>query len=106
MKRLGLQHNYHDAQLQRVRFEERRIVFETSLDGHWNKDCPQKAQLIFETVHNLEEIKTLFGAVGRQSLVDVADEIIGVAKLSKTCYIIDLHRTGAVEIDCRHVYEV
>ena len=105
MKQLGLQHNYHDAQLQRVRFEDRRIVFEVSLNAHWNAGGADAAQLVFETVHNLEEIKTLFGAVGSQSSVDVADEIIGVAKLSKTRYIIDLHRTGAVEIDCRHVYE-
>ena len=106
MKRLSLRHNYHDALLRRVRFEGRRIVFEASLDGHWNNNCPEDAELMFETVHNLDEIKRRFGTNDDDSIVDVIDEIICVVKLQKTRYLVDLNNRGEIEIDCRGISEI
>ena len=106
MKRLRLKHQYHDARLRRIRFEDRRVVFEVSLDGHWNKGCPEDAWLAFEIVHNLDEIRVAFNASTDQPCVEVEDEIIGVARLTKTRYLVDLQSVGSVEIDCRAVSEI
>jgi len=105
MKHLGLKNEYHDARLERVRFEDRRVVFEASLDGHWNNRCEEHACLGFELVHNLDEIRTAFNAPAGESCVDVDDEIIGVAKLTKTRYCVDLQTAGSIEIDCRGISE-
>jgi hypothetical protein len=106
MKRLGLKHVYHDAVLRRVCFEGRRVVFEASLDGHWNHHCPQDAQLAFETVQNLDIITRQFNAPDGDSSVEVTDEIIAVTKLDKTRYLVDLQGHGGIEIDCRGHSEI
>ncbi len=81
-------------------------MFEASLDGHWNNQCEEDACLAFEAVHNLDEIRTTFNAVADEQCIDVDDEIVGVAKLTKTRYLVDLHKTGPVEIDCRGISEI
>lgn len=106
MKRPRLKHEYHDALLRRLRFEDRRVVFEASLDPVWNNKCPENVELAFETVHNLDDVRRQFNVGNGQSIVTVSDEIIGVVKLEKTRYLVDLHNHGGIEIDCRGISEI
>jgi hypothetical protein len=107
MKRIGkLRHNYHDATLRSVRLEERRITLDVDLCPVCNNKVPESASLTFEMVQNMDEIRARFECRESSWLQDVNDEIVGVAKLSATRYLVDLNDRGGLEIDCRGISEI
>ena len=106
MKRFRLQHQYHDGSLKSVRFSDRDVTLVVDLDGHWNHQCAERAFLTFHHVRNLDVVRAVLKADPEEVVVSLNDEIIGIAKLDKTTYLIDLHRAGALKVDCRGVSEM
>ena len=106
MKKLRLKHEYHDATLRAVRFEDRRLVLEADLDGHWNNKVRERALLVFEVVHNVDEIRQRLHCPDLTAELKLNDEIIGIVKVAKTRYLVDLSKIGPLEIDCRGIHEV
>lgn len=106
MMRVKLQHEYHDAQLASVSFNDDDVTLVAELDGHWNHQCPERAFLTFHGVKNLTEVRIKLAAPIEQGDAKLNDEIIGIRKLDKTRYLVDLHHAGALEIDCRGLSEI
>ena len=106
MKRIRLQHEYHDGSLKSVRFCDADVTLVVDLDGHWNHQFAERAYLTFHHVKNLDAVRAVFKAHPEEVAVSFNDEIIGIAKLDKTQYVVDLHRTGALELDCRGISEI
>lgn len=104
--RVKLQHEYHDAQLASVSFNDDDVTLVAELDGHWNHQCPERAFLTFHGVKNLTEVRIKLAAPIEQGDAKLNDEIIGIRKLDKTRYLVDLHHAGALEIDCRGLSEI
>lgn len=105
MKRIRLQHEYHDGSLRSVRFNDADVTLVVDLDGHWNHQCAERAFLTFHNVKNLDVVRAVLQAHSEDVVVSFNDEIIGIAKLDKTMYRVDLHRTGTLELDCRGISE-
>lgn len=106
MKRIRLKHEYHDARLRAVRFGDRTLSLEADLNGHWNNRVPERAVLTFEVVHNIDEIRQRLQCPEAAAEVKLQDEIIGIVKVAKTRYLVDLSRFGPLEIDCRGLHEI
>ena len=106
MNRVRLQHEYHDAALKSIRISGDDLTFVADLNGHWNKQCSERAYLTFHNVKNVDALRTRLSIPSDESRIELADEIIGVMKLDKTKYRIDLHHAGAIEIDCRGISEI
>lgn len=106
MKRIRLQNEYHDGSLKSVRFRDADVTLVVDLDGHWNHQCAERAFLTFHHVRNLDAVRAVLQAYPEEVAVSLSDEIIGIVKLDKTTYLVDLHRTGALELDCRGISEI
>ncbi len=89
-----------------MRFCDGNLTLVVDLDGHWNHQCAERAFLTFHHVRNLDTVRAVFQALPEDVSVSFNDEIIGIAKLDKTRYLVDLRRAGALELDCRGVSEI
>jgi hypothetical protein len=106
MKHHKLQHNYHDASLAEVRFNDDELTVVADLDEHWNNQCAERAYLIFHQVKNMDEVRTQLAEKPSGVYAGIPDEIIGIEKRDKTHYLIDFHRAGGVTIECRGFSEI
>lgn len=106
MKQIRLQHEYHDGSLKSVRFSDGDVTLVVDLYGHWNHQCAERAFLTFHHVSNLDAVRAALQAPPEGTTVNFNDEIIGIMKLDKTKYRVDLQRAGALELDCRGVSEI
>jgi hypothetical protein len=106
MKRVKLQHEYHDARLTSVSFDGDDVTLIAELDGHWNHQCAERAYLTFRSVKNTTDVRHKL--VLSADLMDarLSDEIIGIRKIHKTKYLINLHLGGPLEIECRGLSEI
>jgi hypothetical protein len=105
VKRLRLSHNYHDSVLRSVQIEDRRLTFVIDLDPHWNNKVPERRHLFFEGVRNIEEVLHGFGQTAEAKHLDLADEIIGIARNDDGRILVDLMKAGAIYIDCKSIGE-
>ena len=106
MKRIRLQHQYHDGSLRSVRFKDSDVTLVVDLDGHWNHQCPERAFLTFHHVRNLDAVRAVLQVSPEEVEVNMNDEIIGIAKSDKTTYLVDLNHAGALKLDCRGITEI
>lgn len=106
MKRIRLQHQYHDASLKSVKFNDPDVTLVADLDGHWNNKRAERAYLTFHSVKNIAEVRATLSARPDEDVMEVNDEMIGVVKLDKTRYLVDLHRVGSLVLDCRGISEI
>lgn len=86
-----------------MRFRDADVTLVVDLDGHWNHQCAERAFLTFHNDKNLDAVKAALKVTLGEATVSFNDEIIGIVKLDKTTYLVDLHRTGALELDCRGI---
>ena len=106
MKRIRLQHEYHNGSLKSVRFSDGDVTLVVDLDGHWNHQCAERAFLTFHHVRNIDAVRAVFQAHPEEITVNYRDEIIGITKLDKTKYLVDFQLAGTLELDCRGVSEI
>lgn len=103
---MKLRNEYHDATLVAVRISGDQMTLVTELDGHWNNQCEQRAYLVFYSVKNLVDLCATLGIAKTDGETKYRDEIIGVVKVDKTQYRVDLQVTQTLEIDCRGLSEI
>lgn len=84
-----------------MRFSDGDVTLVVDLDGHWNHQCAERAFLTFHHVRKLDAVRAVLQADPEEVVVSLNDEIIGIAKLDKTKYLVDLQHAGALELNCR-----
>ena len=75
------------------------------LDSVWNKGGPSVAKLRFGGVVNYPEVSAFFLRIPEPSEGKAVEEIIGIKKIGKRSWIVDLCPAGAITIECAHMDE-
>jgi hypothetical protein len=89
--------------LKSVRFRDADVTLVVDRDGHWNHQCAERAFLTFHNDKNLDSVRAVLRANPEDVTVSFNDEIIGIVKLDKTTYQVDLHCTGSLKLDFRGI---
>jgi hypothetical protein len=97
VKRLKLEHNYHDATVRSMELSEGRLTLAVPSSNH---GIAEHRHLIFEGIRNEEELRQQLST--QPSNVRV--EVIGVARVGPGRILVDLN-TVSLELDCKLVVE-
>jgi hypothetical protein len=100
VKRLKLEHNYHDATVRSMELSEGRLTLAVDLVPSSNHGIAEHRHLIFEGIRNEEELRQQLST--QPSNVRV--EVIGVARVGPGRILVDLN-TVSLELDCKLVVE-
>src|SRR5262249_14351854 len=105
MKRLKLQHEYHDARITAIRYRDTTdVILEIDLCGCCNPS-PGSATLSFLGLRNFQEVQQALerareANAGRGSI----DEIVAIVREERG-YLLDLATVGGVRVDARGLHE-
>lgn len=73
-----------------MRFRDADVTLVVDRDGHWNHQCAKRAFLTFHTDKNLDSVRAVLRANPEDVTVSFNDEIIGIVKLDKTTYLVEI----------------
>jgi hypothetical protein len=106
MKRLNLQHGYHDALIKAIRYRDSEdVVIDIDLCSCCNPS-PGLATLSFLGVRNFAEVlAALEHAKQANAIRRNIDEIVVVARDDQRGYKVFLSAAGAVKVDARGLHE-
>ncbi len=104
--RVKLKHNYHDALIRSVRYEdESNVMVDVDLCGSCN-GSPGPATICVTGVRNFAVVRGLLdSAKASNASKGSVDEIIAVLRAEKRGYLIHLMTAGAVYFDARDLHE-
>jgi len=76
------------------------------LDPVWNKGGAVTARIRFGGIKNFSDVSAFFGKFVKPEEGRFVDEIIGIKKISKLSWILDLSKNGPLAIQCAHCDEL
>lgn len=105
MKRLKLNHGYHDALIRAIRYDDEDVIIDIDLCSCCNPS-PGPATLSFLGLRNLAEVRAALEAA-RQANAErgYVDEIIGIMRDDERGVLLDLMTAGSVHVDARGLHE-
>jgi hypothetical protein len=100
-------HNFHDGQLTDFSIGPRReISIRVRLDPVWNEQQERTVIVRFGAIVNMETVTSFFERIERPNDQNQAiDEVVGLVHLreKKEVILLDLSKSGSVEIQARNV---
>jgi hypothetical protein len=106
MKRLKLNHGYHDALIRAIRYRDNAdVVLEIDLCSCCNPS-PGSATLSFFGLRNFAELQEVLES-SRQANAErgYIDEIVAIGRDDERGYQLELVSAGAVRVDARGLHE-
>lgn len=73
-----------------MKFRDADVTLVVDLDGHWNHQCAERAFLTLHHVRNLDAVRAVLQSHPEEVAVSLSDEIIGIVKLDKTTYLVEI----------------
>ncbi len=100
-------YNFHDGHLIDFSIGPRReISIHVRLDPIWNERQERTVIVRFGGIVNMDAVTSFFGRIERpEDTTHAIDEVIGLIYLreKKDVVVLDLHKSGSVEIHTRNI---
>lgn len=100
VRRLKLQHNYHDATVRSAELSEGRLTLAVDLVPFTNHGAPEQRHLVFEGIRNPTEVREQLS----EQPSDVRIEIVCLVRSGPGRILLDLN-VGSIVLDCKSVVE-
>lgn len=106
MKRLKLQHGYHDALIKAIRYRDNAdVMLEVGLCSCCNPSTGRVTLSLLGLRNSAEVHGALEAARQANAERDSIDEIVSIVRHDERGYLLSLMTAGAVHVDARGLYE-